>query len=128
MELQGWSHWFLGTRLYREEDGSYLIDQENYVKHVLNRYCDKNSPWGLPSMRDTPAPVDYVYTVENRPNSEVEKAAISAKFPGLSMASAVSSLLYAALNTRCDILWITNKLAKSSNCPGMKDYEALLHL
>ena len=79
-------------------------------------------------MRDTPAPVDYVYTVENRPNSEVEKAAISAKFPGLSMASAVSSLLYAALNTRCDILWITNKLAKSSNCPGMKDYEALLHV
>ena len=44
LELQGWSHWFLGTRLYREEDGSYLIDQENYVKHVLNRYCDKNSP------------------------------------------------------------------------------------
>jgi len=21
LELQGWSHWFLGTRLYREEDG-----------------------------------------------------------------------------------------------------------
>ena len=29
LELQGWSHWFLGTRLYREEDGSYILDQEN---------------------------------------------------------------------------------------------------
>ena len=44
------------------------------------------------------------------------------------MASAVSSLLYAALNTRCDILWITNKLAKSCTNPGMKDFEALLHV
>ena len=44
------------------------------------------------------------------------------------MASAVSSLLYAALNTRSDILWITNKLAKSSSCPGVKDFEALMHV
>jgi hypothetical protein len=44
------------------------------------------------------------------------------------MASAVSSLLYAALNTRCDILWITNKLAKSCSNPGTKDFEALLHV
>ena len=44
------------------------------------------------------------------------------------MASAVSSLLYAALNTQVDILWITNKLAKSSTDPGVKDYEALLHV
>ena len=38
LELQGWSHWFLGTRLYREQDGSYLLDQENYVQHILKRY------------------------------------------------------------------------------------------
>ena len=44
------------------------------------------------------------------------------------MPSAVSSLLYAALNTRSDILWITNKLAKSANNPGMKDFDALMHL
>ena len=44
------------------------------------------------------------------------------------MTSAVSSLLYTALNTRPDILWITNKLAKSSTDPGMKDYEALMHV
>ena len=60
LELQGNAHWFLGTRIYREQDGSYIIDQETYAKHVLNRYCGPESPWGLPPMQETPAPVDYV--------------------------------------------------------------------
>jgi hypothetical protein len=128
LELQGHSHWFLGTRLYREKCGSYILDQENYVRHVLNRYCGKETLWGLPPMQNTPAPVDYVYSKENRPKSEEEKVNIEKRYKGLIMASAVSSLLYAALNTRCDILWITNKLAKSCSNPGTKDFEALLHV
>ena len=79
-------------------------------------------------MKDTPAPVDYVYSKDNRPKTDEEKEIINSRFKGLSMASAVSSLLYAALNTRNDILWITNKLAKSSSCPGIKDFEALMHV
>ena len=42
-EVQGNAHWFLGTRIYRENDGSYLLDQETYSKHILNRYCGKES-------------------------------------------------------------------------------------
>ena len=127
LELQGHAHWFLGTRLYREKDGSYMIDQETYAKHVLNRYCGKDSPWGLPPMKSTPAPLDYVYSKSNRPMTEEEEKEISNRFPELSMASAVSSLLYLALNSRSDILWVVNKLAKSSSKPGLKDYEALMH-
>ena len=128
LELQGWSHWFLGTRLYREEDGSYILDQENYVKLILNCYCGENSPWGLPPFQSTPAPIDYSYTKENRPKDEEERKIVEATYSGLSMPSAVSSLLYAALNTRSDVLWITNKLAKSANNPGVKDFQALMHL
>ena len=128
LETQGWSHWFLGTRLYREEDGSYMLDQGNYIKHILNRYCGKESQWGLPPMKNTPAPVDYIFSKTNRPDNDQEKEEIKKRFKGLSMASAVSSLLYAALNTRSDILWITNKLAKSSSNPGIKGFEALMHV
>ena len=128
LELQGWSHWFLGTRLYRMSDGSYCLDQENYIKHLLNRYCTKDSPFGLPPFQSTPAPVDYVYTKSNRPKDEKEKEEIKEKFGSISMPSAVSSLLYAALNTRSDILWITNKLAKSANNPGKVDFLALMHV
>ena len=128
LELQGWSHWFLGTRLYRENDGSYILDQETFVKHVLNRYCGNDSIWGLPPMQSTPAPIDYVFSKANRPKDAEEEQIIKTKYPGLSMASAVSSLLYVALNTRSDILWIVNKLAKSCTSPGMKDFDALMHL
>ena len=79
-------------------------------------------------MQSTPASVDYDYSKSNRPQNDIERSEIEKKYKGLSMASAVSSLLYAALNTRSDILWITNKLVKSSNNPGIKDYEALLHV
>ena len=127
LELQGHAHWFLGTRLYREHDGSYFVDQETYAKHILNRYCGKDSPWGLPAMKDTPAPLDYVYSKANRPTTEDERKEIEKRFPGLSMASAVSSLLYIALNTRSDILWVVNKLAKSSSNPGLKDFKTLMH-
>ena len=126
LEILGHAHWFLGTRLYREADGSYIIDQETYSKHILNRYCGPDSPWGLPPMQSTPAPSDYVYSKKNRPNEE-EKKIISERYKGLAMASAVSSLLYVALNTRSDILWIVNKLAKSSSNPGIRDYQALMH-
>ena len=128
LELQGYAHWFLGTRLHRFKDGSYTLDQETYTKHILNRYCGKDTTWGLPPLKETPAPVEYVYTKENRPTTDTEKGLVKIRFPELSMASAVSSLLYLALNTRCDILWTVNKLAKSSTCPGIKDFEALMHL
>ena len=128
LELQGHAHWYLGTRLYREKDGSYILDQEMYVRHILNRYCGKDSTWGLPPEKDTPAPVDYVYTKANRPTTDQDRNTIEKRFPNLSMASAVSSLLYCALNTRSDILWTVNKLAKSSTNPGIKDFETLMHL
>jgi hypothetical protein len=93
----------------------------------LNHFCGKESEWGLPEMKETPAPTDYVYSKMNRPNSNEDQKEILKHFNGLSMSSAVSSLLYIALNTRCDILWVVNKLAKSSMQPGIKDFEALMH-
>ena len=36
--------------------------------------------------------------------------------------------LYATLNTRPDILWIMNKLAKSISDLGILDFETLLHV
>ena len=78
-------------------------------------------------MKDTPAPSDYLFTKENRPQNEEEIKEIQNNFGDILMPSAVSSLLYLALNTRSDILWITNKLTKSASNPGFKDYKALMH-
>ena len=122
--------WFLDIRLYRGKDGSYIIDQKPYTKHILNRHCEKESPWGIPPMKTTPAPIDYVYSKANQLSNEEgdNDKLISSRYPNLSKSSTVSSLLYIALNSRSDILWIVdNKLAKSSSKSGLKDYKALIH-
>ena len=113
-------------RIHRYNDGSYSLDQMRYTLFLLDKYCPTNSAWGRPPHRDTPAPLDYSYTKDNQPQSEEERASIQKKYPGLQMSSAVCSLLYLALGTRCDILWIVNKLAKSCKDPGMKDFHALM--
>ena len=100
----------------------------HYILHMLKRYCGKDSLWGLPPFQSTPAPIDYCFFKDNRSKDDQERQLIANKYPNLSMSSAVSSLLYAAQNTCSDILWITNKLAKSASNPGMKDFDALIHL
>ena len=123
LEDQGYAHWYLSHRIYREKDGSYIMDQEQYTKHLLKKFFPEDAPWGAPVFRDTPAPLDYVFTKENRPD-ENEKKEIEDRYPDLKLSSIVCSLLYLALATRPDILWIVGKLSKSCQMPSLKDYQA----
>ena len=94
---------------------------------MLKQYCPDNAPFGTPKHRTTPASPTYVYSKENRPNEE-EVEQLKRDYEGLDFRSAVCSLLYLALGTRGDILFIVNKLAKACTNPGRKDFEALLWL
>jgi hypothetical protein len=81
----------------------------------------------VPPFKETPAPLDYVFTKQNRPTIE-QKREIETRFKGLHFHSAVFSILYLAFGTRSDIMFITCKLSKACHDPGIKDYEALLWL
>ena len=124
--ILGHAHWFLQMRIHRYDDGSYSLDQMRYTLFLLDKNCPTNSPWGRPLHRDSPAPPKYAFTKDNQPKNDEEHKAIKDKYPGLQMSSAVCSLLYLAMGTRCDILWIVNKLAKSCKHPGMEDFHALM--
>ena len=41
LEDQGHAHWYLSHRIYREKDGSYIMDQEQYTKHLLKKFFQK---------------------------------------------------------------------------------------
>ena len=84
----------------------------------------EDAPWGTPIHRNTPAPIDYVYSKANRPTDEETKI-IEKRYPGLKLSSIVCSLLYLVMGTRPDILWAVGKMAKSCSNPGIKDYEAV---
>ena len=127
IDYNGQANWFLQMRIYQYEDFSVSIDQTRYTKVLLRKYCPDNAPFGTPKHRNTPAPPKYLFSKENRPSPE-EKAKLAKDYEGLDFRSAVCSLLYLALGTRGDILFIVNKLAKACTDPGRKDFEALLWL
>ena len=123
LEDQGYTHWYLSHRIYREKDGSFIMDQEQYTRHLLKKFFPENAPWGSPTHRDTPAPLDYVFSKDDRPD-EKEQVLIKKKYPGLKLSSIVCSLLYLALSTRPDILWVVGKMSKGCSNPSLKDYRA----
>ena len=127
IDLNGHANWFLQMRIHQYEDFSVSIDQNRYAKVILKKYCPSDAPFGTPKHRSTPAPPTYIYSKENRPTDEETKQ-LAEEYKGLDFRSAVCSLLYLALGTRGDILFIVNKLAKACTCPGKKDFEALLWL
>ena len=127
IDYNGQANWFLQMRIQQYEDFSISIDQTRYTKVLLRKYCPDNAPFGTPKHRNTPAPPKYLYSKENRPSPE-EKVKLAKDYEGLDFRSAVCSLLYLALGTRGDILFIVNKLAKACTDPGRKDFEALLWL
>ena len=127
IDFNGQANWFLQMRIHQYEDFSISIDQTRYTKGLLRKYCPDDAPFGIPKHRSTPAPPTYLYSKDNRPD-ENEKIKLTKDYHGLDFRSAVCSLLYLALGTRGDILFIVNKLAKACTNPGRKDFEALLWL
>jgi len=124
VKFQGPAQWFLQMRIHRHKDDTYTLDQHRYALNTLKRF----DPDGTIKTRETPLPPDYVYTKDNRPKEDHERAEVERKYHFIHFRSAVCTLLYAAYNTRADILFAVCKLAKACTCPGMKDYDALLWL
>ena len=115
-------------RIHHHSDGSISIDQHRYVLNLLQRFTNKDAPYGSPRFRDTPAPPEYVYSITNRPVTQEDHQKINEKYPGLDFRSCLCTILYLAYSTRTDILFIVCKLAKACLAPGIKDFDALFWL
>jgi hypothetical protein len=128
VNILGTAHWFLQMRLHHHADGRVSLDQHRYVLNLLQRFADPKSVYGLPPLRDTPAPPDYIFSIANRPNTPEAQSTIDAKYPGLDFRSCLCTILYLAYSTRAEILFIVCKLAKACLKPSMHDYDALFWL
>jgi len=124
VKFQGPAQWFLQMRIHRHKDESYTLDQHRYALNTLKRF----DPDGTIKTRETPLPPDYIYSKDNRPQTDQDRAEVERNYHFIHFRSAVCTLLYAAYNTRADILFAVCKLAKACTCPGMKDYDALIWL
>jgi hypothetical protein len=128
VNLMGQAHWFLQMRIHHHADKSISFDQHRFVLNLLQRFVANDSPCGIPKFRETPAPPEYVFSIENRPTTQEDHDAIQRKYPGLDFRSCLCTILYLAYSTRADILFIVCKLAKACIHPGLKDFDALFWL
>jgi hypothetical protein len=128
VNVMGQANWFLQMRIHHHSDGSISFDQHRFVLNLLQRFADDTLPYGQPKYRDTPAPTDYVFSIENRPVTDQDHTEIKQKYPGFDFRSCLCTILYLAYSTRADILFIVCKLAKACVNPGIKDYDALYWL
>ena len=125
--LGGYAQWFLSMQISSKPDG-IIVSQARYALNIVQKICNHTSKHGVPKFRNTPLPPDYSYSKNNRPSTSSEKNRITTEYRDLDFRSAVCSILYLATVTRGDLAFPCHKLSRACIEPGLKDYEALIHL
>ena len=126
IELMGQAHWYLSSRITQEANFNISIDQSRYCLSVVKRYLDTAGCPKVNKVHASPLPAEFVPSADDcSPNQEAVKA-LEEQF-NIAYDSCVGALIYLA-QTRPDIAFSVNKLAKFSRSPGIKHFEAILHL
>jgi len=126
IELMGQAHWYLSSRITQEANYNISIDQSRYCLSVVKRYLDTAGCAKVNKLHSSPLPSEFIPTADDcSPNQGAVKA-LEERF-NIAYDSCVGALIYLA-QTRPDIAFAVNKLAKFSRSPGIKHFEAILHL
>ena len=126
IEFQGKAHWYLASRISQDKDFNVTIDQSRYAKSIVRRYLE---PAGVKkSVKDFSSilPTSFVPTKKDCPTDPADSQCLQEEF-NIDYASCVGSLIYLG-NTRPDMIFGINKLAKFSRMPGERHILALIHL
>ena len=110
--------WFLGMAVDQHEDGSITINQELYVKKLVNKFFDKP-----PEKRSNPCKPGIFQRI-NPAKNDVEREKVSRK-PYLQL---IGSLLYLSCMTRPDIAYHMAILCSVMHDPTVQAYTAALDL
>jgi hypothetical protein len=126
LELKGQAHWYLASRITQLASHDIILDQTRYCKAIIKKYLDSVGCKNVSRKHTIPLPCDFVPTSEDCSESE-EKAAILVEEYKLDYASCIGSLIYLS-QTRTDIIFAVNKLARYMRRPGKAHFDALAHL
>jgi len=126
LELKGQAHWYLATRITQLASYDIILDQTRYCKAIIKKYLDSVGCKNITRKHTIPLPTDFVATSEDCSKSEEVAAELGEEFK-LDYASCIGSLIYLS-QTRTDIIFAVNKLARYMRKPGKIHFEALIHL
>jgi hypothetical protein len=126
IELMGQAHWYLSSRVTQEANFNISIDQSRYCLSVVKRYLDTAGCPKVNRTHSSPLPAEFVPSADDCSPSQEAVKALEEQY-NIAYDSCVGALIYLA-QTRPDIAFPVNKLAKFSRSPGTKHFEAILHL
>jgi hypothetical protein len=126
LETKGQAHWYLATKITQLASHDIILDQTRYCKSVVKKYLDSVGCKNVSRKHTSPLPCEFIPTSEDCSETE-EKAATLMDEYKLDYASCIGSLIYLS-QTRSDIIFAVNKLARYMQKPGKVHFEALIHL
>jgi len=126
LETKGQAHWYLATRITQLASYDIILDQTRYCSSFIKKYLDSVGCKNVSRKHTIPLPCDFVPTSEDCSETE-EKSEILMDEYKLDYASCIGSLIYLS-QTRSDIIFAVNKLARYMRKPGKALLDALVHL
>ena len=127
VEIKGDANWFLSSKITRI-GLDYTLDQNMYCNNLLKKFQPPDSTWGKQEDQDNPLPDGIKMSKEWKPKTIEERDSIMKLYREFNYRGCVGSLIYLSGGTRYDITFAVNKLAKYVMDPGVKHFEALMHL
>jgi hypothetical protein len=126
LELMGFAHWYLATRINQMVSYDIELDQSRYCQSIVCKYLDTTGTKKVLCFQTTPLPSDFIPSVADCSVDEDTSNQLAIEY-NIDYASCVGSLIYLGM-TRVDIMYAINKLAKFTHKPGKMHFDALIHL
>ena len=126
MELKGQAHWYLTTKITQLASFDIILDQTRYCKSIIKKYLDSVGCKNVTRKHTIPLPTEFVATSEDCSKSEEIAAELVEEYK-FDYASCIGSMIYLS-QTRTNIIYAVNKLARYMRKPGKIHFDALVHL
>jgi hypothetical protein len=126
LQLLGQAHWYLGTRINQLSNFDIELDQSRYCLSIVKKYLESAGCAKNIRHHTTPLPLDFIPTSDDCSVDEREAELLQTEY-NIDFASCVGSLIYLGM-TRVDISYAVNKMAKYTQKPGRKHFDAITHL
>jgi hypothetical protein len=102
------------------------LNQSRYCKAVVKKYLDSDGTKRDLAYHPTPLPLTFTPSIKDCSVHDNTAKELEIEF-NVEYLSCIGSLIYLSM-TRCDTVYVINKLAKFSKCPGRKHFKAMFHL
>jgi hypothetical protein len=126
LELMGFAHWYLATRINQLANFGIELDQSRYCQSIVKKYLDTAGAKKVLSIHAMPLPYNFIPSAADCSVDEAKSKQLAEEY-NIDYASCVGSLIYLGM-TRVDNVYAVNKLAKFTHKPGKTHFEAIVHL